>query len=423
MNLTLLFSLLAFLAALAAVWAAFRKNSEEDLYQQRRDIQTDVSSQLLPLQQSLAQLSKDVAVGREASLTHQAEQLGQRFEALNQAIQKALRDGRMEQGTQLQQVQEQVQSRLDNIQKSNEAKLEQMRQTVDEKLHATLEQRLGESFKLVSERLELVQRGLGEMQSLANDVGGLKRALTNVKTRGVMGEAQLGALLEQFLAPSQYAANVKIKPRGNEIVEYAVKLPGPTEGETVWLPVDAKFPTEDYQRLMEAYEVADLVGVEKAAQALENRLLSCAREIRDKYISPPHSTDFALLFLPFEGLYAEALRRPGLLEKLQRECRVTIVGPTTLTAFLNSLQVGFKTLAITKQSGEVWKTLSAIKTEFGKFGEALEALDKKLDEAKSKLGAVSTRNRLMQDKLTKVQALPEAEAQATLGFESDEPGA
>ena len=347
----------------------------------------------------------------------QSEALAARFRELNEAIQKALAEGRKEQGAQLLSVQDRVDQRLQMIQKANDEKLEQMRKTVDEKLHDTLEKRLGESFKLVSDRLEQVQKGLGEMQNLANDVGGLKRALTNVKTRGVMGEAQLAALLEQFLAPAQYAANVKIKPRSNEIVEFAVKLPGPVDGETVWLPVDAKFPTEDYQRLMEAYEAGDIHAVERAAQALENRLLGQARDIRDKYIAPPHSTDFALLFLPFEGLYAEALRRPGLLERLQRECKVTIVGPTTLTAFLNSLQVGFKTLAITKQSGEVWKTLGAIKTEFGKFGEALDALDKKLDEAKSKLGTASERSRLLQGKLRKVEALPEAEAQAMLGME------
>jgi len=433
MNLTTLFSLLAFLTALVAVWAVLRvkpeegrhveslhRHLDEEIRQQSRDIQSDVASQLVPLRQALADLSRDTAVGREAALTHQAKQLSERFEALNSAIQNALKEGRMEQRTQLQQVKDQVQEKLDGIQKSNEAKLEQMRQTVDEKLHDTLEKRLGESFKLVSERLEQVQLGLGAMQNLASDVGGLKRALTNVKTRGVLGEAQLGALLEQFLAPSQYASNVKVRPRSNEIVEYAVKLPGPEEGKTVWLPIDAKFPIEDYQRLMEAYEIGDLATVEISARAMENRLLGQARDIRDKYVAPPDTTDFALLFLPFEGLYAEALRRPGLLEKLQRDCKVTIVGPTTLTAFLNSLQVGFKTMAITKQSGEVWRTLGAIKTEFGKFGVALEALDKKLDEAKSKLGDVSTRSRLLSGKLTKVEALPEAEAQATLSDADDE---
>jgi DNA recombination protein RmuC len=318
-------------------------------------------------------------------------------------------------------VREAVDSRLKELQAQNEQKLEQMRATVDEKLHKTLEDRLGQSFELVSKRLTEVQQGLGALQGLAQDVNGLKRALTNVKTRGVLGEAQLGALLEQFLASEQYAANVKIRPRSPEVVEYAVKLPGTEEGGHVWLPIDAKFPIEDYQRLMEAYEVGDLVAVETHAAALEVRLKSQARDIRDKYISPPASTDFALMFLPFEGLYAEALRRPGLFEWLQRECRVTLVGPTTLTAFLNSLQVGFKTLAITKQSGEVWKVLGAVKTEFGRFGEALEKVHKSLDEASDRLGKVSERSRQMEKKLTKVQALPGAEATALIGEETVDP--
>jgi DNA recombination protein RmuC len=414
MTLLLALTLLALLAAIFAAIGAWRRPPADTapLDGLRRDLASGLG-ELKPLHE----IRPDLERLRGA----QAEALSERFRALNEAIQNALAEGRKEQGAQLLSVQDRVDQRLQMIQKANDDKLEQMRKTVDEKLHDTLEKRLGESFKLVSERLEQVQKGLGEMQNLANDVGGLKRALTNVKTRGVMGEAQLGALLEQFLAPAQYAANVKIRPRSGEIVEFAVKLPGPVDGETVWLPVDAKFPTEDYQRLMEAYEAGDLHAVERAAQALENRLLGQARDIRDKYIAPPHSTDFALLFLPFEGLYAEALRRPGLLERLQRECRVTLVGPTTLTAFLNSLQVGFKTLAITKQSGEVWKTLGAIKTEFGKFGEALEALDKKLDEAKSKLGTASERSRLLQGKLKKVEALPEAEAQAVLGMEGADP--
>jgi DNA recombination protein RmuC len=346
--------------------------------------------------------------------TDQAEKLAQGFRLLVSATQDALRASREEQAAQLNQVQQQVEKRLEAIQKSNEERLEQMRRTVDEKLHETLEKRLGESFSLVAQRLEQVQKGLGEMQSLAQDVGGLKRALTNVKTRGVLGEAQLGALLEQFLSAGQYATNVKIKPRSAEVVEFAVKLPGPEEGGTVWLPIDAKFPLEDYQRLMEAYEVGDLAAVETAGRALEVRLLGQARDIRDKYIAPPYSTDFALLFLPFEGLYAEALRRPGLLERLQRECKVTFVGPTTLTAFLNSLQVGFKTLAISKQSGEVWRVLGQVKTEFGKFGESLAVVQKKLDEASSKLGEVSKGKERMEKRLAGVEALPETEAQGTL---------
>ncbi|HTL98104.1 MAG TPA: DNA recombination protein RmuC [Holophagaceae bacterium] len=414
--LTALAALALLAAVIAAVGAWRRPAADAAPFDALRLDMAARLGELKPLHEATAGVRRDL----EGLKNAQSEALALRFQELSASIQNALREARLEQGAQLGQVQEKVEARLLAIQKANDEKLEQMRRTVDEKLHDTLEKRLGESFKLVSERLELVQKGLGEMQSLANDVGGLKRALTNVKTRGVMGEAQLGALLEQFLAPGQYAANVKIRPRSNEIVEFAVKLPGGAEGETVWLPVDAKFPTEDYQRLMEAYEAGDLHAVERAAQALESRLMGQARDIRDKYIAPPHSTDFALLFLPFEGLYAEALRRPGLLERLQRECKVTIVGPTTLTAFLNSLQVGFRTLAISRQSSEVWKLLGAIRTDFGKFGETLEALDKKLDEAKSKLGAVSDRSRILQDKLKKVDALPEAEAREALGVEGVE---
>lgn len=412
----MLLSVLTLVAAMLAAWAAlrprhdldeFRRLLDEQASRNRQELQSILAAQVQPILSDLRQIQVGLAEGREQQLRQQAESLTQRFEALNQAIQESMRSARMEQGARLEQVQAQVQERLEKLQTSNETKLEDMRRTVDEKLHATLEQRLGESFKLVSERLEQVQRGLGEMQTLAQDVGGLKRVLSNVKTRGVLGEAQLGALLEQYLAPGQYAANVKVKPRSNEIVEYAVKMPGAAENEHVWLPIDAKFPVEDYQRLMEAYEIGDLVVVETSAKALETRLLSQAREIRDKYIAVPFTTDFAILFLPFEGLYAEALRRPGLLEKLQRECKVTIVGPTTLTAFLNSLQVGFKTLAITKSSGAVWKTLGQVKTDFAKFGEALAALDTKLDEAKKKLGSVTERSRILSDRLDKVDELPD----------------
>jgi DNA recombination protein RmuC len=414
--LLLALALLTCLLAALAVWAGLRhvpadpapfeglRRQAEDLASRdRSEFQQTLVSQLRPLQAELGELR-----------TAQAEKLGEGFRLLATATQEALRASREEQAVQLGQVQKQVETRLEAIQKSTEERLEQMRRTVDEQLHEALEKRLGESFNLVAQRLELVQKGLGEMQTLAQDVGGLKRALTNVKTRGVLGEAQLGALLEQFLSAGQYAANVKVRPRSPEVVEYAVKLPGPEEGATVWLPIDAKFPLEDYQRLMEAYEVGDLAAVETAGRALEARIVSQARDIRDKYIAPPYSTDFALLFLPFEGLYAEALRRPGLLERLQRECKVTFVGPTTLTAFLNSLQVGFKTLAISKQSGEVWKVLGQVKTEFGKFGESLAMVQKKLDEASSKLGEVSKGKERMEKRLAGVEALPEAEAPGTL---------
>lgn len=418
MTLALACSLLAALAAVAAAWVSFRRPGTDpglDLLRRHLDDQASrgrvevlqgLSLQLQPLREELAQIRTAAAQGQEQLLRIQAERLAAGFQALGAALQDALRQARAEQGDQLRKVQEQVQQRMDALQQSNEARLEQIRRTVDEQLHAALEKRLGESFSLVAERLEQVQKGLGEMQTLAQDVGGLKRALTNVKTRGVLGEAQLGALLEQYLAPGQYAANVKVRPRSNEMVEFAVKLPGPEEGGTVWLPIDAKFPIEDYQRLTEAYEAGDLAAVEAAGRSLETRLLAQARDIRDKYIAPPASTDFALLFLPFEGLYAEALRRPGLLERLQRECRVTFVGPTTLTAFLNSLQVGFKTLAISRQSSEVWKVLGQVKTEFGKFGAALESVQKKLDEASTKLGEVAKGRDRMEKRLSGVEAAP-----------------
>jgi DNA recombination protein RmuC len=420
MSLTVVISILACLTSLLAVWVArrrvpldpapfevLRRQLEELASRSRAETLQGISLQLQPLRAEAAQARTAQAQGQEQLLRIQAEKLSEGFQSLGTSLQEALRQARTEQGEQLLQVQQQVQQRLDGLQRSNEERLEQIRRTVDEKLHEALEKRLGESFNLVAQRLEQVQKGLGEMQSLAQDVGGLKRALTNVKTRGVLGEAQLGALLEQYLAPGQYAANVKIRPRSGEMVEFAVKLPGPEEGGTVWLPIDAKFPLEDYQRLMEAYEAGDLAAVETAGRALEARLLSQAREIRDKYIAPPHSTDFALLFLPFEGLYAEALRRPGLLERLQRECKVTFVGPTTLTAFLNSLQVGFKTLAISKQSSEVWKVLGQVKTEFGKFGTALESVQKKLDEASTKLGEVSKGRDRMEKRLADVEAAPQ----------------
>lgn len=306
-----------------------------------------------------------------------------------------------------------VEGRLTAIQADNATKLDEMRRTVDEKLHATLEQRLGESFKLVSERLEQLHRGLGEMQTLAAGVGDLKRVLTNVKTRGTWGEVQLAALLEQMLTTDQFAANVATRPGSNERVDFAIRLPGKDDGAVVWLPVDAKFPIEDYQRLLDAHEPA---AVEEAAKAIENRLKAEAKSIREKYVSPPHTTDFALLYLPIEGLYAEALRRPGLAEVLQRDFRVSLTGPTTLAAMLNSLQMGFRTLAIEQRSAEVWAVLGAVKTEFGKFGEALAHTKKKLDEASNSISKAETRTRQLSRKLKEVEALPVAEAEQLIGL-------
>ncbi len=316
-----------------------------------------------------------------------------------------------------------VEGRLAAIQADNANKLEEMRRTVDEKLHATLEQRLGESFKLVSDRLEQVHRGLGEMQTLAAGVGDLKRVLTNVKTRGTWGEVQLAALLEQVLTAEQFSANVQTRPGSSERVDFAIRLPGKGEGSPVWLPIDAKFPVEDYQRLMEAQERGDVAAMDEASKAIEIRLKTEARSIREKYIEPPHTTDFALLYLPVEGLYAEALRRPALSETLQREWRVSLAGPTTLAAMLNSLQMGFKTLAIEQRSAEVWAVLGAVKTEFGKFGEALAHTRKKLDEASSSIGKAETRTRVLSRKLKEVEALPVPEAEQLIGqveFDADE---
>lgn len=303
-----------------------------------------------------------------------------------------------------------VETGLKELQDRNEQKLEQMRLTVDEKLQKTLDTRLTQSFELVTKQLIEVQKGLSEMQTLAQDVGGLKKALTNVKVRGMLGEAQLGALLEQFLTKDQYAENVSVRPRAAERVEFAVKLPGIAEGEPLLLPIDSKFPIEDYQRLQDAYEHGDKPAWEAAGKAFETRIYQHAADISSKYIAAPHTTDFALMFLPFESVYGEAIRRPGLFQEIQVKYRVTIVGPTTLAAFLNSLQVGFKTLAITKQSGEVWKVLGAVKTEFQKFGDAVSKVQTNLENASSNLSKVSDRARQMGKKLDKVAALPSDEA-------------
>lgn len=312
--------------------------------------------------------------------------------------------------TKLEALKSAVEARLAQLQQDNARRLEEMRLTVDEKLQSTLEKRLGESFKLVSERLEQVHKGLGEMQTLALGVGDLKKVLTNVKTRGTWGEVALGNLLEQILTPEQFARNVATRPGRAERVEFAIKLPGrgETESDVVWLPIDAKFPKEDYERLVEAADRADQPALDEAIKQLENRLKEEAGKIRERYLEPPHTTDFGILFLPTEGLYAEALRRPGLMDFLQREHRVSLAGPTTLAALLNSLQMGFRTLAIQRRSSEVWNVLGAVKTEFGKFGDVIDKVQKKLNEASSVIDSAATRTRAIERKLRDVQALPTA---------------
>jgi DNA recombination protein RmuC len=309
-----------------------------------------------------------------------------------------------------------VEGQLKAIQQDNTTKLEEMRNTVDEKLNVTLEKRLGESFRIVSERLELVHKGLGEMQSLALGVGDLKRVLTNVKTRGIWGEMQLGSLLEQILTIEQYAQNIATKPGSSERVEFAIKLPGRAkDGDVVWLPIDAKFPQEDYQRLLDAQEQGDFSLAEETAKALESRIKNEAKNIASKYISVPATTDFAVLFLPTEGLYAEVLRRPGLCDALMREYKIIITGPTTLAALLNSLQMGFRTLAIEKRSSEVWNILGAVKSEFGKFGDLLDKTHKKLQEASNSIDTAARKTRTITRKLKDVEELPQEEAVNILG--------
>jgi DNA recombination protein RmuC len=318
-------------------------------------------------------------------------------------------------GEKLEAVRITVEGELKGLKTENAAQLEQMRLTVDEKLQGTLEKRLGESFKQVSERLEQVHKGLGEMQSLALGVGDLKKVLTNVKTRGTWGEVQLGALLEQVLSPDQFARNVSTK--GNDqLVEYAIKLPGQgvDKTEAVWLPIDAKFPVEDYQRLMEAQERADLEAIEAAGKELENRVRSCARDICEKYLAPPNTTDFGILYLPIEGLFAETIRRTGLIEGIQRNYRVIVAGPTTLWSILNSLQMGFRTLAIEKRTSEVWNLLAGVKTEWTKYGEVLDTVQKKLNQASETIEKAKVRSRAIGRRLKDVQELPALEATALL---------
>jgi DNA recombination protein RmuC len=384
-------------------WAEHNERLEREL---RAAVDNAASQVRIETGARLAELQNGL-IGQLAGLTNvQTTQFGgfsQQVADLSHAVRQ-----------QLAEVRQTLEARLQTLQQGNEAKLEQMRATVEEKLQTTLETRLGESFRIVSERLEQVHRGLGEMQGLAQGVGDLKRVLTNVKTRGIFGEVQLAALLEQVLAPDQYAPNVATRPASSERVEFAIRMPGRTDGGTVWLPIDAKFPAEDYERLLAAHEAADPAGVEAAARALEARIRSEARAIREKYVEPPHTTDFAILFLPTEGLFAEVLRRPGLSEALNRELRIVIAGPTTLFAMLNSLQMGFRTLALEKRSAEVWQVLGAVKTEFAKFGDVLARLKSQLATASNTIEQAQTRTRQMGRALKAVEALPSEKAQQLL---------
>jgi DNA recombination protein RmuC len=348
--------------------------------------------------QSLAQrLTEDARRSREEStltLNRLGDQQQQRLVALTADIEKRMTEVRTT-----------LETKLGAMQQDNAAKLEQMRATVDEKLQSTLETRLGQSFKLVSERLEAVQRGLGEMQSLAVGVGDLKRVLGNVKRRGILGEVQLGGLLEDLLTNEQYATNVATVPGSSERVEYAIRMPGQEDGENVYLPIDSKFPVEDYQRLLDAQDAADVEAAALAGRALEVRVRDEAKRIKSKYVAAPHTTDFAVLFLPTEGLYAEVLRRPGLFESLQRDHRVMVAGPTTLSALLNSLQMGFRTLAIAKRSSEVWKLLGVVKNEFGKFGLVLEKAERQLNTVSKSISDAGKKTKTIERKLRGVESI------------------
>lgn len=362
--------------------------------------------------QQLDSMRQSITLQAQVSREEQAVSLKRFGDTLNQQLSALTESNAQRMG----EVRATLEAKIKDLQNDNAQKLDEMRKTVDEKLHATLEQRLGESFKLVSDRLDKVHQGLGEMQQLATGVGDLKRVLTNVKTRGTWGEVQLEILLEQMLTPEQYGKNVETVRGSGERVEFAIRLPGAKEaGEPVWMPIDAKFPKEQYERLVEAAERADADGVAAAGKELERAVRTEARTIAEKYLSPPLTTDFAILFLPTEGLYAEVMRRPGLSDDLQRSCRVTIAGPSTLSALLNSLQMGFRTLALEKRSSEVWQVLGAVKTEFGKFGEVLASTKTALERAARNIDQAETRTRQMTRKLKSVEALPADAAQKLLG--------
>ncbi len=374
-----------------------------NMARQLREMNESNQAALERVRATLGQALQDIAKGT----TGQLEGMTGRIEALTTSNQTAM-----------EQVRAVLDARVKELQEGNEKKLEEMRKTVDEKLHETLEKRLGESFKLVSDRLEAVHKGLGEMQSLATGVGDLKRVLTNVKARGTWAEVQLGAVLEQVLTADQFGRNVAVKPGSAERVEYAVRLPGPTNepDSYVWLPIDSKFPQEDYLRLQDAADKADANSVQAAAEALARRIRSEAKDINDKYVCPPHTTDFAIMFLATEGLYAEILRQPALVDDLQRHHRVVVAGPTTLTAVLSSLRMGFQTLAIEQRASDVWRVLGAVKTEFGKFGSILEKVKKQLSAASRSIDETGVRTRALERHLRVVEQLPGTEATEVLGL-------
>ncbi|MDZ7892587.1 MAG: DNA recombination protein RmuC [Rhodoferax sp.] len=407
--------------------ARLQASSERVERELRREVQESARSGRQELAQNLAMFQKSlVQQAAEATRTQntQIDAFGQQLALLQKTLSDTLANQLSalseSNARRMAEVRQTLEAQLAQLQTTNAAKLDEMRATVDEKLQTTLQARLGESFKQVAERLEQVHKGLGEMQSLAQGVGDLKHLLTNVKTRGMFGEAQLASLLEQVFVPDQYATQVATRPGSKNVVDFAIKLPGKSEnGEPLWLPIDAKFPNEDYERLLDAQGRADAAVAEAAGKALEMRIRLEAKSISEKYVEPPYTTDFAILFLPTEGLYAEVLRRPGLMEALQREHRVTLAGPTTLLAMLSSLQMGFRTLALEKRSSEVWQVLGAVKTEFSKFGDVLARVKSQTETVLKTLDSAEVRSRAMGRALKKVEALPDTQAQALLPIDRD----
>ena len=387
-----------------------------------RSSRQELASTFATFQQALVGQSAEAIRTQNAQLDAFAQQLTLLQKTLSDTLVNQLQSLSDSNARRMVEVRETLEKQLGQLQQTNAAKLDEMRKTVDEKLQTTLETRLGESFKQVADRLEQVHRGLGEMQTLAQGVGDLKHLLTNVKTRGIFGEAQLAALLEQVFTADQYAAQVVTRRGGGgkNLVDFAIKLPGRSDsGEPLWLPIDAKFPSDDYERLLDAQQRADALGAEAAGKALESRIRLEARSIADKYIDPPFTTDFAILFLPTEGLFAEVLRRPGLMESLQRDHRITLAGPTTLLAMLNSLQMGFRTLALEKRSSEVWQVLGAVKTEFGKFGEVLANVKRQTETVLNTLTSAEQRSRVMGKALRNVEALPELDSARLIPMEKE----
>ncbi len=399
---------------LAGIMAGDDKLERElrrEITESARSSRQELATTFATFQQTLVQQSAEAIRTQNAQIDAFAQQLTLLQKTLSDTLTTQLQSVSESNARRMGEVRDTLEKQLAQLQLTNSAKLDEMRKTVDEKLQTTLETRLGESFKQVADRLEQVHKGLGEMQTLAQGVGDLKHLLTNVKTRGIFGEAQLSALLEQVFTVDQYAAQVITRRGGKNPVDFAIKLPGRSDsGEPLWLPIDAKFPNEDYERLLDAQQRADVLGAEIAGKALEVRIRTEAKSMSEKYIEPPYTTDFAILFLPTEGLYAEVLRRPGLMESLQRDHRITLAGPTTLLAMLNSLQMGFRTLALEKRSSEVWQVLGAVKTEFGKFGDVLAKVKSQTETVLNTLSSAEQRSRVMGKALRNVEALPEADS-------------